>query len=272
MNRSIFILGCGYVGLPLACELLKLGHTVSGTTTSEDKKEFLNSFGIKGLVFHLQDSPYPPLPNEYFSADTLIITLPFKRSYVDPTVYLDQIKHIIKPIRDSKIDTVLFTSSTMVYPSNNSVVNEDTRIEPQDERQRVLFEIEQFLSFHPGFQSCILRLSGLYGPDREIGHFLSGAQLQKCGDTPVNLVHVDDVVGVISRLIQTNCYPDILNVVSDNHPTREQLYKAKCEHLGLDPPTFLAHNQPYKIVSNSKIKSVLGYLFKHPDPLGAIHA
>ena len=40
-KETITILGCGWLGLPLAQTLVKEGYSVKGSTTTEDKLEVL---------------------------------------------------------------------------------------------------------------------------------------------------------------------------------------------------------------------------------------
>ncbi|WP_148625177.1 NAD-dependent epimerase/dehydratase family protein [Aliarcobacter cryaerophilus] len=51
MKKRIFIAGAsGVIGLPLAKMLIEDGYTVYGTTRSENKKELLESIGVKPIV------------------------------------------------------------------------------------------------------------------------------------------------------------------------------------------------------------------------------
>jgi len=46
----VLIIGCGYVGTPLAAELLRLGHEVSALTRSAERAPALQAGGIQPLV------------------------------------------------------------------------------------------------------------------------------------------------------------------------------------------------------------------------------
>ena len=45
-RKKIAILGCGWLGLPLAKSLLSKGYKVKGSTTSESKLEILENAGV----------------------------------------------------------------------------------------------------------------------------------------------------------------------------------------------------------------------------------
>ena len=112
----------------------------------------------------------------------------------------------------------------------------------------------------------ILRLAGLYGYGRQPGRRMAGKEVTG-GDAPVNLVHRDDVVAVITKVIEENI-SGIFNVCADLHPSRREVYTAQAERLGFEPPHFIEpHEADHKVVSSEKLKG-LGYTFWHENPLG----
>ena len=79
MNKSIGILGCGWLGFPLAKKLIEDGHTVSGTTTSSDKLEVLENEGITAFQVNLSEKGIQGNIEGFLShIDTLIIDVPPK--------------------------------------------------------------------------------------------------------------------------------------------------------------------------------------------------
>jgi len=46
LNKQIAVLGCGWLGFPLAISLIEKGYLVKGSTTSESKLSDLKSKGI----------------------------------------------------------------------------------------------------------------------------------------------------------------------------------------------------------------------------------
>ena len=113
--------------------------------------------------------------------------------------------------------------------------------------------------------ATILRLAGLYGYGRQPGRRLAGQEVTG-GDAPVNLVHRDDVVSVLVKVIEENIR-GVFNVCADTHPSRKEVYTAQAERLGFEPPRFVEpHEADYKEVSSEKLKG-LGYEFQHGNPL-----
>ena len=54
--HKIGILGCGWLGFPLAEILIKKGFDVKGTSTSLEKVEQLNKIGVKSCHFLFNSS------------------------------------------------------------------------------------------------------------------------------------------------------------------------------------------------------------------------
>ncbi len=53
MKNNISILGCGWLGLPLALTLKKNGYSIKGSTTSEIKVKLLNNYGVQPFIIDL---------------------------------------------------------------------------------------------------------------------------------------------------------------------------------------------------------------------------
>ncbi|PCH61795.1 MAG: hypothetical protein COC19_04240 [SAR86 cluster bacterium] len=53
LNKEISLLGCGWLGFPLAINLTRKGYNVKGSTTSESKLAKLKSNGIIPFCIHL---------------------------------------------------------------------------------------------------------------------------------------------------------------------------------------------------------------------------
>ena len=256
------------MGLPLAQHLLQLGFTVKGSTTTYAKLEVLRQVGILPYLIHCHPDIKGKDVAEFFASDVLFLNIPFRRSLENPAFYKEQIQSVVRHVERSTVDFVIFASSTSVYPETDGWVTEDQDIRPADPRGRVLWETENLLRENPQFATTILRFAGLYGGERKIGNFLSGQSEVAEADSPVNLVHRDDCLAIVSQIIQQNIRAEIFNVCSDGHPKRKELYTRAALHLGATSPTFAAsQGTRLKKVSNQKLKEKLCYQFLHPDPL-----
>src|SRR5208282_363610 len=62
----VLIVGCGYVGLPLGAELVRLGHEVSGLRRSASAQNELKPAGIKPLIADITQPDEPAgLPRDF---------------------------------------------------------------------------------------------------------------------------------------------------------------------------------------------------------------
>lgn len=270
--RAVSIMGCGWLGFPLAEVLLKEGFKVKGSTTRSEKVPVLQKAGI--FSFRLKGDP--ELEGEgiedFFNADTVVITVPFRRGLPDPRFYQRQIHSIVKRCEESpQVGFVIFTSSTSVYPAHIPVAVEAMAFHPDHPRARVLCDIERDILTNKNFEATVVRCAGLYGGERKIGRFLAGQDNLAGGMQSVNLIHRDDAVGIIVEIIRQDVRGEIFNACSDRHPARRELYTAAARAMGLQPPGFADETETLtKIVSNEKVKARLGYHFLHPDPMGDV--
>ena len=264
---SVSVLGCGWLGLPLAKHLVTQGFIVKGSTTSPDKLPVLKDAKIKPFLIICG----PPLVGEnipeFFDARTLFLNVPFRRD-MEPSVYKKQIDAIVDRLRGSCIEFVVFASSTAVYPRTLKEAREGVRFTPDNPRSRTLYEIERSLLEERRFQTTLIRFAGLYGGSRRIGDFLTGPKRLSRSNGPANLIHLEDCVGIVHEVIQKDARGEIFNACSDVHPYKEELYTKAAKNMGLAAPSFNEESSvSSKVVINEKIKKELGYRFKHPDPL-----
>lgn len=259
---QVSVLGCGWLGLALAAELVQRGHSVKGSVTHVEKLGELARAGVEGYLLELTPTVTGDA-KDFFDTDALVITLPPKRSEAGARErYPAQIRAALEYV--SPDTRVIFTSSTSVYPELNRVVTEQDAGGDVSESGRAILEAEAFLRER---NATILRLAGLYGYDRQPGLRLAGREVSG-GDAPVNLVHRDDVVEVLVRVLEENLRNVALNVCADRHPTRREVYTHQAERYGFTPPRFVEpHAQDYKMVSNEALKSIVGFTFRYPDPL-----
>lgn len=262
---KISILGAGWLGLALGEALVMAGHEVKASTTSEEKLEKIKEKGITPFLIDLDEDG--PLPAEFFQAELLIITLPPGRR--DPDViknYTNRIQQLIQAIRKSPVLHLIYTSSTGVYGDQEGIVTENSPVSPSSPSSKAVYEAERLLGKTESSLN-ILRLAGLIGGSRQPGRFLAGKKELKDGEAPVNLVHRDDCIGIILEIIRQKAWKEIFNVCADTHPSRAVFYTEQAEKLGLEPPDFLEEEKtkPYKVVSNEKVKRLLGYRFKYSD-------
>ena len=269
--KTISILGCGWLGLPLGTHLATHGYTVRGSTTTPVKVVLLRALGIEPYWVTLAPDVRASEVLDFFDADVLVLNLPPQRGGGPEAArrFVQQIEAIRTELHYSPIDFVVFVSSTSVYDDMNGPVTERDagRPLPPSPVSRALLDAETLLREDTRFDTTVLRLAGLYGYGRHPGRFLAGRTDLANGDAPVNLVHRDDVVAVITRIIEDDVRGEVFNVCADEHPRRRDFYPAAARRLGLAAPTFREGGPTaFKVVRNDWLKQRLGYAFRHPDP------
>ncbi|PKB16581.1 SDR family oxidoreductase [Flavobacterium sp. 5] len=267
---QISILGCGWLGLPLAKALLRNGFSVKGSTTSEEKLSALASEGIDPFLVALNSERITGAIDEFLlGSDTLIINIPPQlrgknsdTATVNEKVFVAKIKALIPHIERSTIQNVLFVSSTSVYGEVNGTVTEETTAQPDTESGKQLLEAEMLLQNNNNFRTTILRFGGLIGEDRNPIKFLAGKQNLENPETCINFIHQDDCIGIILKIITTDSWNEIYNGVSPFHPTRKTYYTQKATELNLPLPEFdHSKTSNKKLILSDKVEIVLGYSF-----------
>lgn len=265
---SISILGCGRLGLPLARHLIQLGFSVKGSTTTRGKLSLLAEERITPFLLTAAPQPKGEDIPSFFRSQILFLNIPFRRNLPDPGYYKQQIDSLIPYIESSPVEFVIFAGSTSVYPASAKEAMEDAPCDPDNPRAEVLREVEQSLLGRREFQTTVIRFAGLYGNGRHIGRALAGRKGLSDGRAPVNLIHLEDCVEIVTRIIRRDIRGEVFNACSDGHPAREEIYTRAAFHYGFEPPQFADRPQSrFKVVSNAKLKKMLNYTFKHPDPM-----
>lgn len=269
-NKSkISVLGCGWLGFPLAIHLSNKGYFVKGSTTSPQKLAAFHQYQITPFLLEVQKRIKGNNIPLFFQSDILIINIPPGRNRRDVArSHPRQIAAIIDQAISNGVQKVLFVSSTSVYGNVNRIVTEADELRPETPSAIALMKAEQMLQEQSFFETTILRMGGLVGLDRPAGRFLAGKRAIKNGLAPVNMVHQEDCIPIIREIIFQEQWGQIFNVCSDDHPTRKDFYTHQAKKQGFEVPHFIEEPDfVYKEVSNYKLKKVLKYKFRYPNPM-----
>jgi len=260
MAKTISVLGCGWLGLPFAKAFANMGWTICGSTTSPEKIKHLESFGIIPFIINLNKNE--SLQNkQFFSSEYLLINIPPGKTLRHKDAYLP----LINTLEASSIKKVILVSSTSVYQANNRIAEE---ISTQTIAQGVspILDIEREFQ-KASFKTTIVRFGGLVGGTRYPGRFFKADSIVKGAQHPVNLIHLDDCILILKAIIEQECWDEIFNGVADTHPPKKEFYTLAAQLANFPSPHFLEDDSSYKIITNNKIKKLLGLQFKHPDLL-----
>lgn len=260
--KQISILGCGWLGLPLGEHLSAGGFTVNGSVTGPAKFRQLMAAGINPYVIKLPYDVYY-LPRFLEGSGALIIDIPPKLRGESSENFTGKIKQLIPFIEESGIQKVIFISSTSVYADDNITVTEETAPKPQTESGRQLLESEKLLQQNPNFKTTVIRFAGLIGEDRHPIYALSGKTGLENPEAPVNLIHLEDCIGIISTIIEKDIWGETFNAAASYHPAKQDYYNFKAKQLGWAAPGFNSSKPSVgKVVNSDRLKIVLGYSFK----------
>ena len=242
-NYCISILGCGWLGLPLARQLVQQGHQIKGSTTSQEKIEVMKSIGIIPYLIKLTEEE--PQWINFLKTDVLVITIPIKE--IKPFKYL--IKTLASTVK------IIYTSSTAIYLPSKEPINEKNALDAQ----HPLLAIEQVIR-NSGNPSTIIRLAGLFDQRRHPGRWFANKVLTH-PNGPVNLIHLDDCLGIIEKIITHQVWNEIFNACANEHPSRKDFYSRASRALGSPPPQINEQKTSIKIIDNRWIKKKLDFSF-----------
>jgi nucleoside-diphosphate-sugar epimerase len=275
----VLIVGCGYVGLPLGVELIRLGHEVFGLRRNLAAENELKTAGIQPLFGDVtKPGTLANLPREFDWIVNCVAAGGGAENYRE--VYFNGTKNLIKWLAPNPPKKFVYTSSTSVYAQNDgSQVKESSPTEPTAETSKILAETEEVLLAAVAerkFPAVILRVAGIYGPDR--GHWFkqflkNEATMEGDGSRFLNMIHRDDLVGGIIAALKSGRAGEIYNAVDDEPVSQMNFFQWLGGTLGKYPPPSELENSDEnrkrgvtnKRVSNRRLKMELGYQFKHPN-------
>jgi nucleoside-diphosphate-sugar epimerase len=279
-SMRVLIVGCGYVGLPLGAELVRLGHEVSGLRRSAAAEGDLQAAGIQPLSGDVtQPDTLAKLPRGF---DWVVNCVASGGGGVEDyrQVYWQGTRNLIDWLSPHPPTKFVYTGSTSVYGQTDGLlVKETSATEPLAETTKVLLETEKLLLAavaRQKFPAVILRVAGIYGPER--GHwfkqFLKGAaQIDGDGARVLNMIHRDDLTGCIIAALQRGRGGEIYNAADDEPVGQRDFFQWLAEKLHKPLPPSAPENPDAarrrgaanKRVSNRKLKTELGCQFKYPN-------
>ena len=282
---KIAIIGCGYVGSALGRELVRHGHDCVGTTTTPTRFHEIAGLGIRPALLDIADTNR--LGGLLSDRDMAYLTIAagradrsYRETYVDGAASLMAAAGAngangangAAGANCASLRRIVYTSSTGVYAQDDgSWVDETSDTKPDNDDGRALVDAERVIlegAERLGITATVLRLAGIYGPSRDPADRIArmAGSERSNGDTLVNLVHRDDIVAALLRLVDVP-YLGILNLAADTPTTRRSFYDRLVAARGLEPIRWAekpGRNLRGKRVRNSLIKRELGLALAHP--------
>jgi len=266
-KSKISIIGLGWLGLPLYKHLTNHDFSCKGSTTSIEKKEQLQSENISVFQVELNETEVKGAIDACLEGSKILIlnTPPGLRRNPNSN-YVAKIEQLLLFIEKSSIEKVLYVSSTSVFEdemhfpviTNSSKTNSNSRAGIQ------IRKVEELLFNNTNFEATILRFAGLVDERRHPATMMSRRDSVKNPEAPVNLIHREDCIGIISEIINQNKWGEIFNASYPKHETKQAYYNSVCDRLALRHPNFdIESSSKGKLINGDETSKVLNYTYKY---------
>lgn len=276
MSHTLTILGCGYIGTALANSALENEWTVSALTRNEETGKKLEDLGVQNVVVSRLDSDewHSYLDSKQdFVVNCVGAFSPSLDGYV--TSYIEGQKSAMKWLENGVVNSYVFTSSCSVYPqTGRKLVDEKGSCAGVSEKGGLLLAAEG-ISFPPPdsiHRSFVLRLGGIYGPERHllVNKVKEGVELDGNADRILNLIHRDDAVtAILSCLLADDTNLGRLYNLTDGSPSpRGQIVEWLANKMEVDAPSFKEDDKedtPNRKISSQRIMEELNWSPKFPS-------
>lgn len=151
---------------------------------------------------------------------------------------------------------VIFISSISVYGAQEGILTEGTVPRPVTDSGKWLLAVERLLLEKFPHQAIIIRPGGLIGGERHPAISLSKSGRPCSGQAPVNLIHRQDLIGIVKAVAGYDGASPIINAVTPYHPSKEQYYGEWVRNLSLAPICFTDTAEPQKIIQSEILPEI----------------
>ena len=269
------IIGCGYLGRRVAERWTQAGDEVHAMTRSAERGA---EFAASGWQPVIGDVTAPETLADLPAVDTLLFAVGMDRSrYTDiRDVYVRGLERSLAALPDS-VRHVVYISSTGVYGDfGGDWVDENSPTDPKREGGRACLEAEKLLLSSPfAARSTVLRLAGIYGPDRvPTRQQVQEKQRNKLSPQGyLNLIHVHDAAKIVQQVAESNPAGENFLVSDGQPPLRRDYYDFIAERFSVGPipwdPNAEAPAESRasssKRISNAKLMERFSIELKYPS-------
>jgi nucleoside-diphosphate-sugar epimerase len=274
----LVVFGCGYVGAEVARQGVARGLNVTALTRNEAKAAVLRDEGIDVVVADLAS---PAWHGRIAGRPEFVLNCvssggggdeSYRRSYVGGMASILAWAGVSGPP-----GTIVYTSSTSVYPQGDGAVVDERAPTGGGERAGILLEAE--VRLRNSGAACrrwfILRLAGIYGPGRH--HLLNqvrSGELAGRGEHHLNLAHRDDIAAAVWACFDApaTVANEVFNVADDAPARKREVAAWIAERLGVPAPQCTGEPAadrrtitPDRTIANGHIKNMLGWRPRHPS-------
>ena len=234
MNR-IAIIGAGWLGLPLAQQLIKNGETVFATRRETPRLQELVKKNVPCFPLSLSGNK-PEADRQFVSQlinnDISIVIGAFPPGFRQGggDAYAVQWQTLVSSCQEAGVEKLIMISSSTVYPDMVGIMTEEhasltlAQGNPSfSDKARIMLRAEQSV-IDSGLDYVILRYSGLFGPNRHPARFVNKLS-SVSSKAPANMLHLDDAIASAVFSIR-NISREIVNVTSPITLSKADFYQA----------------------------------------------
>lgn len=260
------IIGAGWLGSSLANYLNNKYTVYASRTTAANVTELIKQ-NINGFIFDFRESNQSLAPMlEQQNADIVVGCFPpgFRKGLGKE--YANYWKQLTEACKQAHVKKILMVSSTAVYPDHAEVMTEEsaslylTQENKQfSDKSKILLQAEEYVE-QSGINYCILRMSGLAGPERHPARFIENMK-QISTLAPANIVHLVDAVKSIEFAIE-DINNEIVNVTTPFTVSKAEFYKYALEQsqYNFELPEIVSIED--KCIISDKLQN-LGFQFRN---------
>ena len=233
MKQINLIIGCGYLGRSLLGHLRDARNYV--VNRSEQNSAINTADGNHQLILNINDKQSWSNLDTLSGKSSIRLYFMVPPRQIDGTIFAD----FIQRLNQLDIKRSILISSTVVYGNVDRIVDADSAVNIDSERAERQFQAEQdwLENIKAG---TVIRLAGIYGPDRVIGRrgIINNETINGDPDGWLNLIHVDDAAQLIKRISEID-QPERIELGCDGKPIkRRDYYSYLAEQLNQTPPLF----------------------------------
>lgn len=274
MNQPVesthLIVGVGYLGTRVADLWRGVCVRPWGTTRKADRCETLAAAGLEPVLWDtlVPGGSLPP-------AETVLFCVGHDRAagHGVRAATVDGLRNTLE--RLSQTRDFLYVSTTGVYGDHGGEwIDESTAPAPLDESGSAHLEAEEELlrwARRRGVRAMILRLAGIYGPNRLIGAaaLRAGRPIEADPDVHLNLIHVEDAARAVEAARRHGRANERYIIADGQPPTRRAFYEHLAELLKTRAPSFrpdgARRRRGDRRFAARKMRTELGFTPGYPD-------
>ena len=278
----LVVFGAGYVGGAFARRALAAGWRVTALTRNPATAAGLRAAGCEVVVAELASADWWDAPALLGGAERVAVTVAsggggvegYRRSYVAGLrSVVGWGRFVGAAVDGGGAGHLIYTSSTSVYPQGGGArVTEADEVGCSGETTDLLVEAERIAGEWPGASATVLRLAGIYGPERvHLVEQVRTGEVSGGAETHLNLIHREDILGAMDAVWRRGdgggaTGAGVFNVVEEGGATTGEGVAWLAARLGVAAPRFTGLPAggrravtPDRIIDGGLARSELGW-------------